>query len=196
MGCALMEVLTINGYIHSEKHVSYYALTLVTTFLTLALNPFDCFYRKFRLELLKSLWLTMISPFGEVRFKDFFLGDVLCSAVKPLADVAFITCYFTTDQWKNLASEAICVPDDITLALITFLPYHFRFWQCVNKWWYTGQWFPHLVNAAKYLSSIVTIVMNYLLRHSHLSLEYFIGFYIFTTLFAFAWDMTMDWGVF
>lgn len=97
MACALGEILSINGYINSEKHISYYALTLVSIFTLLTINPFNCFYRKFRLELLYSLWLTVISPFGEVRFKDFFLGDVLTSAVKPLADVAFIGCYFTTD---------------------------------------------------------------------------------------------------
>lgn len=92
------------------------------------LNPFNFCYRTFRLELLYSLWLTVISPFGEVRFKDFFLGDVLTSAVKPLVDIAFISCYFTTDQWKNPASESICTTDNWTVAIITFLPFHFRFW--------------------------------------------------------------------
>lgn len=32
----------------------------------------------------------MIAPFGYVRFKDFFLGDILTSMVKPLIDIYFI----------------------------------------------------------------------------------------------------------
>lgn len=55
---------------------------------------------------------------------------------------------------------------------------------------------PNLVNAGKYFSSIVSIVLTYYLKNKAISVEYYIGFYVFTTLYAFAWDMTMDWGVF
>jgi hypothetical protein len=105
MLCALGETLSINGYFNQENHISYYSFFLVGFLVLFIVNPFHVLYKEFRYEMLYSLWLTVISPFGEVRFKDFFLGDVLTSMVKPLVDVAFIGCYFSSDAWKDTQSD-------------------------------------------------------------------------------------------
>jgi hypothetical protein len=44
-------------------------------------------FRQARFRLLKTLFNILISPFGEVQFKDFFLGDVLTSLLYPLEDI-------------------------------------------------------------------------------------------------------------
>jgi hypothetical protein len=55
---------------------------------------------------------------------------------------------------------------------------------------------PNLVNAGKYFASILVIVFTYF-RNTYETNEYlYAGFYVFATLYAFAWDMTMDWGLF
>lgn len=46
--------------------------------------------------------------------------------------------------------------------IVSILPFHFRFWQCINKYNDTKLWFPHLINAGKYLAVIILIVFAYL----------------------------------
>ena len=43
--------------------------------------------------------------------------------------------------------------------LIALLPPWFRFAQSVRRYFTTSDWFPHLVNAGKYFSSILVIVL-------------------------------------
>jgi len=100
---ALLELLCIKGFIDlfNRGNQSYFSLTMVVIFLSLILNPFDFFYRSFRFEFIVSFWYNIISPFGLVRFRDFLLGDVLTSLVKPVIDVYFIACFFLSDAWKD-----------------------------------------------------------------------------------------------
>ena len=107
---ALCELLSIKGHIHFFNYgeISGFSLMLFLSTLTILLMPFNMFYRHFRFELIYSFYQTIISPFGYVRFKDFFLGDILTSMTKPLIDVAFIQCYFFTDAWKNPMVSAKC----------------------------------------------------------------------------------------
>jgi len=65
--------------------------------MALLFCPVDMFYKQFRFELIYSVYQNMISPFGIVRFKEFFLGDILTSMVRPLIDIHFIGCFFATD---------------------------------------------------------------------------------------------------
>ena len=71
--------------------------------------------------------MTVIAPFGLVRFKDFFLGDVLTSLVKPIVDISFITCFYTTSAWHDASVTDSCLPSNLTIAIISYLPFHFRF---------------------------------------------------------------------
>ena len=93
---ALLEVLAIKRYINSfdNGNKSGFAFILIIIHAILLFNPFKYLYRAFRFELLYSLAHNIIAPFGLVRFKDFFLGDVLTSLVKPLIDVYFVMCFF------------------------------------------------------------------------------------------------------
>jgi drug/metabolite transporter superfamily protein YnfA len=56
-------------------------------------------------------------------------------------------------------------------------------------------WFPHLVNAGKYLSTIVLLFVAYY-RNTYKAYEgLFIMMSIFATLYSYVWDITMDWGL-
>jgi hypothetical protein len=48
--------------------------------------PFHVFYMKSRKELFKTLSHIVASPFGPVKFKDFFLADILTSMVPTFRD--------------------------------------------------------------------------------------------------------------
>jgi len=101
----LCEVLSIKGFIvvPGDYSETWPTFILVTTMVAIMVNPFDIWYKAFRYELLYSLYQNVIAPFGVVRFKDFFVGDVLTSMVRPLQDVYFTGCFFLTNEWETMS---------------------------------------------------------------------------------------------
>lgn len=67
-----------------NSHVQYFSIVLLVCFVALCLLPVHCFYLKGRVQLAKTLWNIIISPFGKVRFRHFFLADIITSMTGPL----------------------------------------------------------------------------------------------------------------
>ncbi len=196
MACSLLELIAIKGFIPSLEHgkSSYFALVLLSVFMILTIQPFNCLYKKFRMEFLYSLLQNLISPFGYVRFKDFFLGDIMTSMVKPLIDMYFIQCFITSGAWKDPMITDTCLPSNDAVLFVSYLPFHIRFFQCINRYYYTRQ-FNHILNAGKYMSTIVVIVITYF-KNTYMKYEYlYLGLYVFSTMYSFIWDILMDWGL-
>lgn len=162
----IIEVTDIKGYSIFHYGVletdGYHSLALVVIFLVILLNPLHTMYREFRYELLYSLCQNVIAPFGLVRFKDFFLGDILTSMTRPLIDMYFITCTFSKGQWRYDRPVIDCRASPTAVLVVSLIPFHIRFWQCINRFYYTEMWFPHLVNAGKYLASMGVFILAYL----------------------------------
>ena len=77
----------------------------------------------------------VISPFGSVRFRDFFFTDVVTSIGHSLQDMLLIFVYFNEGHWHD---KDPVHKDDYPLlvtvgVVVSFLPYWWRFWQCVHK---------------------------------------------------------------
>ena len=51
------------------------------------------------------------------------------------------------------------------------------------------------MNAGKYFAGLVNIYFSYLLSTQKIGLRLFVGWGVFTTLYCYAWDLTMDWGL-
>ncbi len=153
----LCEVLSIKGYltVSGDNSETWPTFILILLIMSLLLNPFGVMFKAFRYELLYSMYQNIIAPFGVVRFKDFFVGDVLTSMVRPLHDVYFTGCFFLSNEWKTISLNNKCKPDYLVVLFVSLIPYHIRFWQCINRYYYTKMWFPHIVNAGKYLASIL-----------------------------------------
>jgi len=79
--------------------------------------------------------------------------------------------------------------------ILGFLPFHFRFWQCIYKYNESGLWHPNLVNAGKYMAGIFNIYFTYLYGLGRISTMFFVSWGVFTTLYSYAWDLVMDWGL-
>ena len=62
----LIESLNIKGFIHYSEigAISVPTFTYLAFLTILLLNPFHFWYKKFRYELLYSLYNTVIAPFG------------------------------------------------------------------------------------------------------------------------------------
>jgi hypothetical protein len=64
-----------------EKAVAAFTLGVLFIFMFMFLNPFHFMYKKGRVALGQTLWNIIISPFGLVRFRHFFLADIITSMV-------------------------------------------------------------------------------------------------------------------
>lgn len=83
------------------------------------------------------MWHIIISPFGLVRFRHFFLADVLTSIVTPLCMLGIIECFYfgpgpngEGPDWKIPAKVDLpkeCRPANAYYIAMTFIPYWLRF---------------------------------------------------------------------
>lgn len=169
---ALVEVLNVKGYVmfgdEDGPAVSWPTLIYALFLVIMLINPCDMAYKPFRYQFLQALWNTVVAPFAPVRFKDFFFGDILTSATKPFVDLVFIAHYFNLQDphpaYRNIEiSEHACRPSAFAVLIVSYLPFHFRFWQCIYKYNESGLWFPNLVNAGKYFAGIMVVLFSFVL---------------------------------
>mmetsp|Transcript_8894 Transcript_8894/g.13673 ORF Transcript_8894/g.13673 Transcript_8894/m.13673 type:complete len:184 (-) Transcript_8894:374-925(-) len=145
-----------------QKHAywfdQFFALGFMAIVLSILLQPFfNCFYKTARYELLKTIGNIVIAPFGSVRFRDFFFADILTSASTTFKDVGLIAYLLTRDQWTHIdagASDTL----QTYYYVVAILPFWWRFWQCLNKAYNSGNMWQ-LLNAGKYASKIVPTVV-------------------------------------
>ena len=134
----------------------YFIVAMVIVFLLYCLNPIiRCGYRTARKQLLITIKEIFISPFGRVRFRDFFFADVITSMGEPLKDMASTVYYLKHLNEEQEHQDSKHNPYFATYLIIaSFIPYWFRFWQCWNKYYYTGL-NAHVWNAGKYFSKLI-----------------------------------------
>lgn len=96
-----------------------------------------------------------------VRFRDFFFADIITSMGVPLADIGLTFSYLVQGRAGDRNPE---VEQTLSLALwigfMAFLPYWWRFWQCIHKWYYSGNKMQ-LVNSMKYASKFLPPLAYY-----------------------------------
>lgn len=81
--------------------------------------------------------------------------------------------------------------------IVGFLPFWWRFWQCINKFYYT-KLKAHLWNAGKYFSKMVPpfIAIFYSKKVDHVGFEYYLLSNLIATFYCLYWDYYFDWGLF
>ncbi len=67
------------------------------------LNPLRVLHRIQRLEVVKTLKEIVIAPFGLVKFRHFFLADILISAKLMLNDGTAMTCFLVAGEWNSVS---------------------------------------------------------------------------------------------
>ena len=82
---------------------------------------------------MKAIFQIFIAPFGTVRFRDFFLADVITSMGQPLVDLGIAMAYFSQGHWAS-RDPSVSKPV-VYLAIVAYLPYWWRFMQCLNKFY-------------------------------------------------------------
>jgi hypothetical protein len=111
---------------------------------------------------MRVLFHIVLSPFGVVKFKHFFLADILTSMVQPLKDVGSTICFFTSGAWLNLNANAVDLKNSYLQTTpwlkvfhwsIAIVPFWFRLMQCFRRYYETSL-VANLKNAGKYFTSI------------------------------------------
>lgn len=115
---------------------------------------------------------------------------------QPLVDLGTAMAYFSQGHWSDRTPE-ISKPL-IYLAIVAYLPYWWRFWQCINKW-KTQNNKMQLVNAMKYFSKFgppTAVLLGSVKYLGGGSFWFYFGAQMLTTSFCLYWDYRWDWGLF
>lgn len=199
--CFVWETATIKLQIGFFDEYATWTLVLLLMFLFACLNPIAMFYRSTRIQILYTLGNILIAPFGLVRFRHFFLADVITSITTPLQETMIIYCYFAgPDQdWKNETKVNFneeCVGAHKLYTFLAFLPYWFRFCQCLRKYKDSEQKI-HLVNAGKYFSDLcVPLAQLWVVKYDFdTAFWIWVAVHTIASSYSYAWDIYMDWGL-
>eukprot|EP01113_Clastostelium_recurvatum_P036050 TRINITY_DN5091_c0_g1_i2.p1 TRINITY_DN5091_c0_g1~~TRINITY_DN5091_c0_g1_i2.p1 ORF type:complete len:778 (+),score=160.04 TRINITY_DN5091_c0_g1_i2:66-2399(+) len=180
----------------------YFPLILIFFCLALLIFPARVFHRKARLTLLFTTFNVIIAPFGSVKFRHTYLGDVLTSMVKFLFDLEYSTCYIVTGDWHDFVSARCQQATTVALPVMSGLPLLWRFMQCLRRFYDTRQHI-HLGNSMKYFVAFSTVLFSalygnfstYPLPWTWRRDIWFVMF-IIATLYNFLWDVFVDWHLF
>ncbi|KAG0034316.1 hypothetical protein BGZ82_005786 [Podila clonocystis] len=174
---------------------AYWPLILMSLVAFILLCPLPIFNYGARKWFLTSCWRIVASGFKSVEFRDFFIADELNSLSYSIEQFEFAICAYI-HRWNDL--PLYCKTSQMWITpFVTALPPWFRFMQCVRRFKDTAEWFPHLVNAGKYTSSLVTLFVYFAFRHyggNALKAAY-IFMAIVSSSYTFVWDVYMDWGL-
>ncbi|CAH6722733.1 protein Syg1p [[Candida] jaroonii] len=161
--------------------------------------PFNYFYRSSRRWLLFALWRILWSGFYPVEFRDFFIGDLLCSLTYTLGNISFFFCLYAT-HWSgtNVGGNIQCGSSKSrSMGFFAALPSIWRFLQCVRRYADTGDWFPHLANMLKYgIGAIYYCLLSvYRIDKSNSHRIAFIVMASINSIYCSLWDIIMDWSL-
>ncbi|KAG5421696.1 SYG1 [Candida metapsilosis] len=170
--------------------------------LVLFVWPTNAFYGSSRRWLQFALWRLLLSGFYPVEFRDFFLGDIVCSLTYTMGNLPFFFCLFS-HHWRGTlggqpASANTCTSSRSRLmGFFSSLPSIWRLLQCIRRYMDTGDWFPHLANMMKYaVSTIYYMTLSiYRIENKERNRIVFIIFAAINSIYTSIWDIVMDWSL-
>ena len=171
--------------------------------IVLFIWPGNQFYASSRKWLQVALWRLLLSGFYPVEFRDFFLGDILCSLTYTMGNISFFFCLYA-HKWNGLLTDSNTSKHNIcgssrsrSMGFFSSLPSIWRFLQCLRRYMDTGDWFPHLANMLKYSFTTLyyCLLSVYRIDNRERNRIPFIIFAAINTLYTSSWDIMMDWSL-
>jgi hypothetical protein len=162
---------------------------------------------------IKLVVFACVSPFTPAGPSDLdsLVVNVLSSMTRPLLGVAMTGCYYFSG--KSVSDTPGILTDDVCYTLlldkgawnlgllILCFPNLVRVAQNLRQFYSTGKRHPRLTNAGKYMSKLLVTVAGVIYPGAITVERYPIFFWfwiasmIFSVLYSFIWDITMDWGI-
>ncbi|CDK25005.1 unnamed protein product [Kuraishia capsulata CBS 1993] len=162
--------------------------------------PFDTFYRSSRAWILTAIWRLLLSGFYPVEFRDFFIGDILCSLTYSISNISLFLCLYST-HWRNTGETGLPTKCGSSrsrvMGFLSTVPSLMRFMQCLRRYADTGDWFPHLANMLKYtMSAVYYITLSvYRISTTTPNRAILITFASINSIYSAIWDIFMDWSL-
>eukprot|EP00928_Gymnodinium_smaydae_P008914 TRINITY_DN13292_c0_g2_i1.p1 TRINITY_DN13292_c0_g2~~TRINITY_DN13292_c0_g2_i1.p1 ORF type:complete len:750 (-),score=90.13 TRINITY_DN13292_c0_g2_i1:282-2483(-) len=156
-------------------------------------------------RLLILLVVAVWSPFSStgVQTLDAYIGDVLTSLIKPIHEAAYSTCFFVTGEFMlPLGAQGACraywyskIRNWPSVVLLLF-PNVLRICQNLRILVKTRKRHPHLTNTCKYVAGLLVSLFG-LVHQRPVAHHWFyycwLVCFVGSTLYAFLWDVFMDW---
>jgi len=170
---------------------------MIVVILIILFNPFNFYLLPFRQRVIKIIFKCLF-PIGKfaVFFRDFVFADILTSFTRPLQSIYLTVCFSMCSSCinnLNYTYNNTCEKTDITPVILCLIPYSMRFFQCLNKWYYTGDAWPHMFNAIKYSMAIAQTVLLTFMSSINPFAVYIVA--ISASLYLLFWDIKMDWDL-
>ncbi|SCU77682.1 LAME_0A01904g1_1 [Lachancea meyersii CBS 8951] len=142
--------------------------------------------------LLVTFVRLVFSGFYPVQFGDFFLGDIFASLTYSMGDIALFFCVYSKTPNGMCGSS-----HSKSMGAMSCLPNFWRFLQCLRRFSDSGDWFPHLLNALKYVIGVCyyASLCAYRLSYTTTRKNIFIIFATLNATLTAAWDLIMDWSL-
>lgn len=155
--------------------------------------PFHFFYFSFRIAVLKTM-LNNFFPIGKqgVKFRDFVFGDVLTSLTRPFNSLTLCICLIGCGTCFENNERGDCKRSNIGGLIANMFPFVIRFFQCLNRYYYTKMAWPHLANALKYTCGMINAFISWQYSTNR-DLIIIVG--LINTSYLLFWDIRMDWNV-
>lgn len=179
-------------------------LVFTAMILIMVFWPGHQFYASSRRWLLVALWRICWSGFYPVEFRDFYLGDILCSLSYSLSNLSFFICLYGI-EWRRClgggdlpnSTENCGSAHSRSMGFLSALPSIWRFLQCFRRYMDTGDTFPHSANMMKYFvgSMYYCFLSLWRIDRSDSYRALFITFASVNSVFSSAWDIIMDWSL-
>lgn len=178
----------------------YLALILWLFFILFMINPLPTKYHKSRMYIFKTMGQILVSPFFPITAAIGLFTDQMQSLITSFGDLAYSICYFTSLDFDNYSSKnnickrpAAVASFVYVLWLLTLKSLH-----CFRKGYDNKKflWTVDFWGLFKYIFSIITTVLSFIWTGSTDAI--FIVWIIFTilgTVYAYGWDLKVDFGL-
>ena len=148
-----------------------------------------------RLYLGKLFIETMASITTTSELRHTWLGDQMTSLVGPFRDIEYTVCYYV--HYNNTFEEKkrLCSNRRPIVILIGIYPYFIRFLQVIKTMWEKKIIFPDILNAIKYILSILVAISSYYSKTIEIFGKTWLLIATFSSCWSYCWDMKMDYGL-
>lgn len=118
-------------------------------------NPLNVIKRPARIEICYTLGNIIAAPFFVVKFRHFFLADVITSARLMLSDTTAMMCFYTSGEFTS-SQPLTCMWATNLNYLWGMIPFWWRMLQCLRRYRDDRTNETQLWNALKYFISLMT----------------------------------------
>ena len=151
----------------------------------------------------KLLFRIFFLSFFTVDFTMGWATDQMVSFVTPIKDLEYTFCYYFShriESDQDIPSPGACKFNTFVIAFVAaFVPVFYRMVQCTRSLLNKKKFLdPDLLNFFKYFFTLLVAIFSYLYgkyNHDTRLLYAWIALAVVSTVYSYAWDLKMDWGL-